>query len=187
MYRFAMPCPASSLNIYTFIIAEQGELAFVTSIRVGDVQREKIELSDRIDLIAITTFCYGSNRVLYSPTMQRGMSTLIWNNRCYGKLNRIFVLYRPLKFFPEDIFQVLTEWCWNWNWLHAIILFHVLIFRIYVLDDCNLNGNLENRILELFLEFWSMDLIIIIMSVIIFNYIIFFIFSSFYILKNWID
>lgn len=109
LYRFAMLCPASSLNIYTFIIAEQGELAFVTSARVGDVQRGKIELSDRIDLIAITTFCYGSNlpSIIFPDDTQRGTSTSWHGNRCYGKLNRIFPGH--LNFSPEDIFQVLTE------------------------------------------------------------------------------
>lgn len=74
-------------------------------------------------------------------------------NRCYGKLNRIFALYRPLKFFPEDIFQLLTEWCWNWNWLN-VVPFHVLIFRslcfwmlVYAMIW------MEDRILKLFLEF----------------------------------
>lgn len=105
LYRFAMPCPASSLNIYTFIIAERGELAFVTSARVGDVQRGKIELSDRIDLIAITTFCYGSNLpgIIFPDDTQRGTSTS-WHGNCYGKLNRIF----PLKFFPGGCFSGLN-------------------------------------------------------------------------------
>lgn len=131
LYRFAMPCPASSLNIYTFIIAERGELAFVTSARVGDVQRGKIELSDRIDLIAITTFCYGSNLpgIIFPDDTQRGTSTS-WHGNCYGKLNRIFPGH--LNFSPEDVFQVLTEWWWNWNLIKTVWRLW-FIFKIYVI------------------------------------------------------